>query len=80
MKEKNKQWSKEIFGELSEVEIDLILNLRHQYRFGEVTVLMHEGIPQQILKTVKRKKLGSLDVIHSPGLDKIYPELYTILS
>lgn len=76
----NLQLNKEDLNGLHPMEVDLILNLRHEYRFGEVSVLVHEGIPQQILKTVKRKKLGTFEVIHTPGLDKLYPELYNKVS
>jgi hypothetical protein len=47
-------------GELHPMEIDLILTLRREFAFGKVEIEMRDGIPQYLLKTVKRRKLGNL--------------------
>ena len=43
---------------LKQQEIDLIIEIRTKYRFGEVTILTRDGVPQDILKTVERTRLG----------------------
>ncbi len=47
-------------GELKPQELELIYLLRHVYRYGEVTILTRDGLPQDILKTVARTRLGNL--------------------
>ncbi len=47
----------EPIGELNSKEVQLILQLRTHYRWGEISILMQDGIPQQIIKTVVRQKL-----------------------
>lgn len=49
-----------MLGDLSDAEIDLIMLIRKKYRYGEITVIMHDGQPRQVIKTVERKLLGSL--------------------
>lgn len=49
-------------GELHPMEKDLILILRNEFRFGEVTIEMRDGIPQYLLKTIVRRKLGKFMV------------------
>ena len=49
-------------GELHDNEVDLILLIREKYRFGQVVIQTHNGIPQYIEKTVERRRLG---VIHN---------------
>jgi hypothetical protein len=72
----NKRPSKDDIGELHQMEIDLILTLRHEFPFGQVEIEMRDGLPQYLLKTVNRRKLGNFQVIHRVDLTKIYPELY----
>jgi len=43
---------------LKESEIDLIIQIRTKYRFGEITIITRDGAPQDILRTVERKRLG----------------------
>ena len=69
--------NKEDLGELHPMEIDLILTLRHKYRFGKVEIDMRDGIPQNLLKTIERTNLGNFDVIHTQDLRESYPRLYT---
>ncbi len=45
---------------LKQQEIDLIYLLRHVYRFGSVEIVMRDGVPVDIVKTVERIRLGSL--------------------
>ena len=77
MLKNNRKPNKEDIGELHPMEIDLILTLRHEFPFGKVEIEMRDGVPQQLLKTINRRKLGTFDVIHNKDLHKEYPELYT---
>ena len=72
----NKKPVREDLGELHPMEIDLILTLRHEFPFGQVEIEMRDGLPQYLLKTVNRRKLGNFAVIHRVDLTKVYPELY----
>lgn len=47
-------------GELHQSEIDLIYLIRNVYRFGEVVIQTRDGIPQDIIKTTVRVRLGQL--------------------
>mgnify|MGYP001586087143 FL=1 len=42
------------------MEVDLILTLRNEFPFGKVEIEMRDGIPQYLIKTIKRRKLGKL--------------------
>jgi hypothetical protein len=46
--------------ELTDAEMDLILLIRKKYRYGEITVIIHDGQPRQVMKTIERKLLGQL--------------------
>lgn len=35
-------------GVLHPLEIELIKRIREKYRFGEVTLILHEGLPRKI--------------------------------
>ena len=76
MSNQRPQPNKYDLGELHPMEIDLILTLRHEFPFGQVEIEMRDGLPQYLLKTVNRKKLGNFHVIHRIDLTKQYPELY----
>jgi len=39
--------------ELSRHEIELIRNLRTRFRFGEVTILMRDGVPFRLKKVTE---------------------------
>lgn len=54
-----------IFPELNltEDEKALIFVLRYKYKFGEVTILVREGIPYRILKAFESTDLGDKDSI-----------------
>ncbi len=55
-----KKLSVKDLGELKPQEIELIYWIRNVYRYGEVTILTRDGVPQDIVKTVTRVRLGSL--------------------
>lgn len=38
-------------GELHKLEIELLRRIREKYRFGEVTIVTHEGLPRKIKET-----------------------------
>jgi len=44
--------------ELTENEKNLILKLRKEYRYGEIIIVMHDGIPQRL------KKIEVFDDLH----------------
>lgn len=54
--------NKKDLGELHPMEIDLILTLRNEFPFGKVEVEMRDGLPQYLLKTIKRRKLGNFTI------------------
>jgi hypothetical protein len=57
-------------GELKQQEIDLIYLIRNVYRFGEITILTREGLPQDVVKTVLRVRLGGLSTDYVDTLSK----------
>lgn len=85
MNQKNQQQvNRDDLGELHPMEIDLIITLRHEFKFGKVEIEMRDGLPTHLLKTVNRRKLGNFAVIHRPDfiedLTRRYPRIYTKLS
>jgi len=52
---------------LHQNEIDLLWFLRNRYRFGEVTLLMRDGLPQDLIKTVERRRMGTGEYPQSEG-------------
>lgn len=46
-------------GELHPKEAELIWLIRHQYRFGSIEIYLRDGLPEDIIKTVKRQRLGN---------------------
>lgn len=44
-------------GKLSPNEAELIRLIREKYRFGQVTVVVHDGVPKRIVETVKYESL-----------------------
>lgn len=59
------------------MEIDLILTLRHEFPFGQVEIEMRDGLPQFLLKTINRRKLGNFTVMNRKDLTSTYPKVYT---
>lgn len=45
---------------LKQHEIDLIYMLRYKYPYGSVEILMRDGVPFDVLRTVQRVRLGML--------------------
>lgn len=45
---------------LRQQEIDLIFLLRKRYRFGNVEIVMRDGVPIDVIKTIERTRLGDL--------------------
>lgn len=45
-------------GELHQKEIDLIYLLRTKYKFGSIELVLRDGLPQDIVKTIERERLG----------------------
>ena len=45
---------------LKQQELDLLHLLRNVYRFGNVEILMRDGIPYDIIRTVERVRLGDM--------------------
>lgn len=43
---------------LKQQEIDLINLMRTKYRFGTIEIVVRDGVPQDVLKTVERTRLG----------------------
>lgn len=39
-------------------ELELILAIRRDYRFGQITIETRDGLPFDILQTVKRTRLS----------------------
>lgn len=58
-KEKLAEKTLKELGELHPQEIELIWQIRNRYRFGRVEIETRDGLPQDILKTVERRRLGS---------------------
>lgn len=44
---------------LKQQEIDLIILMRTKYRFGTIEIIVRDGVPQDVLKTVERTRLGN---------------------
>jgi len=66
--QKKGEITKEDFKDLKDLhplEIDLIITLREEYRYGSVEIQMHEGLPRNLLKTVQRRNLGGFEVFHN---------------
>lgn len=60
MNQQKPQLNKEELGELHPMEVDLILTLRNEFRFGKVEIEVRDGLPHYLLRTVNRRKLGNL--------------------
>lgn len=54
--------AEEVLKSLRPEEVILILALRNKFRYGEVNVLMRDGIPQRLLKVELFVDLKSKDV------------------
>lgn len=54
---KNKITTEDL-GELHQNEIELIYYIRTKYRFGVIEIQLRDGLPQDIIKTIERHRLG----------------------
>lgn len=45
---------------LNQKEIDLIYLLRNVFRYGSVEIVMRDGVPVDLIRTVQRIRLGDL--------------------
>lgn len=70
------QNNKKEIGELHPKEIDLILMIRHVYKFGELNIITRDGMPEAVIKTVLRTNLGGLS---TQAIDKL-KEQFTIIN
>lgn len=62
-------------GELRQQEVELIFLIRNVYRFGEVTILTRDGLPQDVVKTVMRVRLGQLSTEDVAQMEKQFYNL-----
>lgn len=62
-------------GELRQQEVELIFLIRNVYRFGEVTILTRDGLPQDVVKTVMRVRLGQLSTDDVAQMEKQFYNL-----
>jgi hypothetical protein len=46
---------------LNEKEIDLIWFIRNRWRWGDVVIEIQDGVPNYLVRTVERQKLGGVD-------------------
>lgn len=60
-------------GELKQQEIDLLFLIRNVYRFGEITIMTRDGLPQDVIKTILRVRLGQLSTGY---VDTLSEQLY----
>jgi len=51
-------------GVLHPKEIELIWLIRNQYRFGTIELQLRDGLPQDVIKTVHRHRLGSVETTY----------------
>lgn len=48
----------EDLGKIHEAELELLWLMRNKYRYGTIEILVRDGIPVDILRTVERERLG----------------------
>ncbi len=44
--------------QLKQQEVDLINLMRTKYRYGTIEIVVRDGVPQDVLKTIERTRLG----------------------
>ena len=47
-------------GELHALEIELLRRIRKQYRYGEITIILHNGLPQKIKEVTRYEDLKEI--------------------
>lgn len=45
-------------GEIHPQEIELLWLIRNKYRFGSIEIQVRDGVPQDIIQTVRRERLS----------------------
>ena len=55
----NKKITSKDLGALHPKEAELIYLIRTQYRFGSIELVLRDGLPEDIIKTVRRHRLGN---------------------
>lgn len=55
-------------GELHQSEIDLIHLMRRKFRYGTIEIIVRDGLPVDVAKTVQRVRLGNLS---TADIDKL---------
>lgn len=53
------QMPQEALGRLKPQEIELIHLIRTKYKFGNLEIIIRDGVPTDLLKTVERVRLGT---------------------
>lgn len=53
------QMPQEALGRLKPQEIELIHLIRTRFRFGRLEIVINDGVPHDLLKTVERIRLGN---------------------
>lgn len=48
----------EDLGEIKLQELQLLYLIRTKYRFGTIEIMCRDGVPQDILRTIERTRLG----------------------
>jgi hypothetical protein len=63
----------EALGRLKPQEIELIHLIRTKYKFGNLEIIIRDGVPTDLLKTVERTRLGtfSTDEFDKRPLDDV---------
>lgn len=58
MSQKKRKITINDLGELHQKELELIYLIRTQYRYGNIEIYLRNGLPEDIIKTVRRHRLG----------------------
>lgn len=66
--EKQKIITQADLGDLHPKEIELIWIIRNYWRYGELLIKTHDGIPTDIEQTIKRHRLGNGVIGLSTGM------------
>lgn len=51
--------TQESLGTLYPQEVELIWLMRNRWRYGNVEIIVRDGVPVDIIRTVERHRLGS---------------------
>lgn len=53
---------------LNQKEADLIYLLRNVFRYGSVEIVMRDGVPVDLIRTIQRVRLGDIHTDEVDGL------------